>query len=68
MFRIKIKMKKGGKPSLILLAAALFSILVADITDNAYIKAASVVFTTAVIAAELTEMFLNRKKRREGDK
>ncbi|MEH6888564.1 hypothetical protein V7024_02220 [Bacillus sp. JJ864] len=65
---LRIKIKKGGKPSIILLTLALFALWVSNVVDNLYVDAVAVLFTMSVIAAEVTEVFLNWKERRRGDK
>ncbi|HDR7257904.1 TPA: hypothetical protein QCX12_001551 [Bacillus paranthracis] len=65
MFRIKIKMKKGSRPSIILLTTSILALFIADIVDNIYIKAATL-FVMAVIAAEITEKFLLWKEKKKG--
>lgn len=61
---MKIKIKKGRKSSVILLTAALFAIWISNIVDNLYIDAAAILFVMSVICAEITEAFLNWKKRK----
>ncbi|MEC5304178.1 hypothetical protein [Bacillus thuringiensis] len=66
MFRIKMKIKKGRKPSIILLTLGLFALWLLNVSDNFYIKLFSALFALSVIAAQLTETFLNvRDKIRE---
>ncbi|MGG5792777.1 hypothetical protein [Bacillus nitratireducens] len=66
MFRIKMKIKKGRKPSIILLTLALFALWLLNVSDNFYIELFSVLFALSVIAAHLTETVLNwRDKLRE---
>ncbi|ANN34935.1 hypothetical protein A9498_26960 [Bacillus thuringiensis serovar coreanensis] len=68
MFRIKINIKRGRKNSLILFAIALIALIVTDIIGNLYLSGLAVVFGLAALAAELTEIFLNWKERKKGDK
>ncbi|PFM27590.1 hypothetical protein [Bacillus cereus] len=64
MFRIKIK--KGRKTSIILLTLALFALWLLNVSGNFYIQLFSALFALSVIAAQLTETFLNvRDKIRE---
>ncbi|OFD54013.1 hypothetical protein BWGOE4_45020 [Bacillus mycoides] len=66
MFRIKIKIKDGRKPSIILLTLGLFALWLLNVSDNYYIQLFSALFALSVIAAQLTETFLNvRDKIRE---
>lgn len=63
---LRIKIKKGRKPSIILLTLALFALWLLNVSDNFYIQLFSALFTLSVIAAQLTETFLNvRNKIRE---
>ncbi|MGO5128623.1 MULTISPECIES: hypothetical protein [Bacillus cereus group] len=64
---MKIRIKKGKKYSAMLLAASLIALIVSDIIENLYISAAAVIFGMAVLAAEVTEIFLNWKKRKRND-
>ncbi|PGU06689.1 hypothetical protein COD21_24500 [Bacillus cereus] len=68
MFRIKINIKRGRKNSLILFAIALIALIVTDIIGNLYLSGLAVLFGLAVLAAEVTEIFLNWKVRKKGDK
>ncbi|WP_144660507.1 hypothetical protein [Bacillus tropicus] len=56
MFRIKIK--KGRKPSIILLTLALFALWLLNVSDNFYVQLFSALFALSVIAAQLTETAL----------
>lgn len=63
---IRIKIKKGRKPSIILLTLALFALWLLNVSDNSYMQLFSALFALSVLAAELTETFLNvRDKIRE---
>ncbi|MGW6189375.1 hypothetical protein ACWFRC_01305 [Bacillus cereus] len=65
---LRIKIKKGRKPSIILLTLALFALWLLNVLDNFYIQLFSALFALSVIAAQLTETFLNcRDKIREYD-
>ncbi|PEB54184.1 hypothetical protein CON65_16600 [Bacillus pseudomycoides] len=63
---IKIKLKEGKKHSLILFVAALIGLIVSDIVDNLFLSAAAVLFAMAALFAEITEVFLNWKKCKQG--
>ncbi|MBJ8050962.1 hypothetical protein JDS87_02770 [Bacillus cereus] len=63
---LRIKIKKGRKPSIILLTLALFALWLLNVLDNFYIQLFSALFALSVIAAQLTETFLDvRDKIRE---
>lgn len=68
MFRIKINIKRGRKNSLILFAIALIALIVTDIIGNLYLSGLAVLFGLAALSAEVTEMFLNWKEHKKGDK
>lgn len=64
MFRIKIK--KGRKPSIILLTLALFALWLLNVSNNFYVQLFSALFALSAIAAQLTETALRcRDKVRE---
>ncbi|MGG5735925.1 hypothetical protein [Bacillus cereus group sp. IBL03679] len=58
MFRIKMKIKKGRKPSIILLTLGLFALWLLNVSDNFYVQLVSALFALSVIAAQLTETAL----------
>lgn len=64
MFRIKIK--KGRKPSIILLTLALFALWLLNVSDNFYVQLFSVLFALSVIAAQLTETALSLRDKLKG--
>ncbi|KMP39470.1 MULTISPECIES: hypothetical protein [Bacillus cereus group] len=63
MLRIKMKNKKGRKPSIILLTLVLFVLWLLNVSDNFYIELFSVLFALYVIAAHLTETALRWRDR-----
>ncbi|OFD46397.1 hypothetical protein BWGOE3_29010 [Bacillus mycoides] len=66
MFRIKIKIKKGRKPSIILLTLALFALWLLNVSGNFYIQLFSALFALSVIAAQLTETALRLRDKLKG--
>ncbi|MDA1836482.1 hypothetical protein PDJ96_07035 [Bacillus cereus group sp. BY17LC] len=64
MFRIKIK--KGRKPSIILLTLALFALWLLNVSDNFYVQLFSALFALSVIAAQLTETALRLRDKLKG--
>ncbi|QWI13040.1 hypothetical protein [Bacillus mycoides] len=58
MFRIKIKIKGGRKPSIILLTLGLFALWLLNVSNNFYVQLFSALFVLSVIAAQLTETAL----------
>lgn len=67
--RIKIKIKKGQKPSVILLIVALVLMIVTKIIGNVIIGGLAVVFGLAVGASVVTAMIgeLMRKRKEDED-
>ncbi|PGY17201.1 hypothetical protein [Bacillus cereus] len=63
---LRIKIKKGRKPSIILLTLALFALWLLNVSENFYVQLFSALFALSVIAAQLTETALRcRDKVRE---
>ncbi|MFD0769744.1 hypothetical protein ACFQZ1_13055 [Bacillus sp. CGMCC 1.60114] len=60
-------MKKGKDYVTILLVVAFIALIVSNIIGNLFIRAAAVIFGMAVAAAQVTEIFLNWKKRKRGE-
>ncbi|MCU5573311.1 MULTISPECIES: hypothetical protein [Bacillus cereus group] len=63
--KIKIKMKKGRKPSVILLIVALVLMIVTKIIGNVIIGGLAVVFGLAVVASVITARigeFMRKRK------
>ncbi|PFA23139.1 hypothetical protein CN373_07085 [Bacillus cereus] len=56
---LRIKIKKGRKTSIVLLTLTLFALWLLNVSDNFYIQLFSALFALSVIAAQLTEAFLN---------
>jgi|GEM_PF-4596801 len=63
---LRIKIKKGRKPSIILLTLALFALWLLNVSDNFYIKLFSALFALSVIAAQLTETALRLRDKLKG--
>ncbi|HEF1903740.1 TPA: hypothetical protein R9Y97_003054 [Bacillus cereus] len=67
--KIKIKIKKGRKPSAILLIVAFVLLIVTKIIGNVIIGGLAVVFGLAVVASVITARIGDfiRKRKGEGD-
>ncbi|EJQ70087.1 hypothetical protein B5P41_06395 [Bacillus sp. SRB_28] len=61
---LRIKIKKGRKPSIILLTLALFALWLLNVSGNFYIQLFSALFALSVIAAQLTETALRCRDKR----
>ncbi|PFM27588.1 hypothetical protein [Bacillus cereus] len=67
--KIKVKIKKGKKHSVILLTIALIALVVTEIIGSLYLSAASVILGLAVAASIVTDMIgdIIGKRKGEGD-
>ena len=67
--KIKIKIKRGKKHSVILITIALLALIVTDIIGNPILGGLAVVFAMAVVASVITARIgdIIRKKKEEGD-
>ncbi|WLP61936.1 hypothetical protein Q9G86_14780 [Bacillus thuringiensis] len=63
---LRIKIKKGRKPSIILLTLALFALWLLNVSDNFYVQLFSALFALSVIAAQLTETALRLRDKLKG--
>ncbi|PFA06618.1 hypothetical protein [Bacillus cereus] len=63
---LRIKIKKGRKPSIILLTLALFALWLLNVSDNFYVQLFSALFALSVIAAQLTETTLRLRDKLKG--
>ncbi|PGM81839.1 hypothetical protein CN957_10135 [Bacillus cereus] len=63
---LRIKIKKGRKPSIILLTLALFALWLLNVSDNFYVQLFSALFALSVIAAQLTETVLRLRDKLKG--
>ncbi|MGM2415959.1 hypothetical protein ACS2MN_21260 [Bacillus cereus group sp. BceL062] len=63
---LRIKIKKGRKPSIILLTLALFALWLLNVSDNFYVQLFSALFALSVIAAQLTETVLRMRDKLKG--
>ncbi|MGH0482933.1 hypothetical protein ACQVPJ_00265 [Bacillus mycoides] len=63
---LRVKIKKGRKPSIILLTLALFALWLLNVSDNFYIQLFSALFALSVIAAQLTETALRLRDKLKG--
>ncbi|MCU5655957.1 hypothetical protein OCF56_18845 [Bacillus mycoides] len=63
---LRIKIKKGRKPSIILLTLALFALWLLNVSDNFYVQLFSALFALSVIAAQLTETALRLRGKLKG--
>ncbi|MDM5464403.1 hypothetical protein [Bacillus cereus] len=63
--KIKVKIKKGKKHSVILLLIAFIVLVLTDIIGNLYLSAAAVILGLAVFAATITDMIGDWRKKKE---
>ena len=63
--KIKVKIIKGKKHSVILLLIAFIVLVLTDIIGNLYLSAAAVILGLAVFAATITDMIRDWRKKKE---